>query len=609
MFFNRLYITLLLFLLCEFSMATKYYVNDNSTTGDIFCTFAGSNLNNGTSTTTPKASLTNLLTTYSAVLTNGDSIFIDAGTYTSDISLNITTAGLHFIGAGSQTTIFDNNFAGTNTNYFMYINANNVTLKNMTIKRYTNIGTYTPAGKSGQAITINGAAGFPGVILENIFVQDNGSGSGSASIIVLDNSTVTLKGSGSMCNGSTMYGGGVDVLGANITLVVDYYVISNNNKQGATGGAMSIVGNNTTTKVILKNSFITNNYANEGGGIHLNGGDLKVYDCIFDANSQNSSYNYGGAIFIEKGIAYFTRSKFTSNIANKGGAIAVNSAGGAVTLAVDSCYFSANSATGKSLYARVASSNSVTVNCFNSTFSTVATQITNPNTATINLTKCGSPSTSGTVSLVNTTAPSYTANPTYIPTFTGTCGSIVLPIDLLYFKGVCNNNKVELRWQTASEKNNYYFQIERSLDGVNFNQIAIVEGSGNSNSVKNYAFNDTDILKQSYYYRLVQFDYDGQKSISNIIYVSINCIDKSLEISNAYFNSFTGDLAISFLSNQSENIDISVVDIFGRLIFSKNQITTEGYNDYRFNVGFLSKGIYIITISNQLTKDYRKARF
>ena len=211
MFFNRLYITLLLFLLCEFSMATKYYVNDNSTTGDVFCTFAGSNLNNGTTTTTPKASLTNLLTTYSAVLTNGDSIFIDAGTYTSDISLNITIAGLHFIGAGSQTTIFDNNFAGTNTNYFMYINANNVTLKNMTIKRYTNIGTYTPAGKSGQAITINGAAGFPGIILENIFVQDNGSGSGSASILVLDNSTVTLKGSGSMCNGSTMYGVGVDV--------------------------------------------------------------------------------------------------------------------------------------------------------------------------------------------------------------------------------------------------------------------------------------------------------------------------------------------------------------------------------------------------------------
>jgi hypothetical protein len=92
-----------------------------------------------------------------------------------------------------------------------------------------------------------------------------------------------------------------------------------------------------------------------------------------------------------------------------------------------------------------------------------------------------------------------------------------LPIELISFEGISKNTYNYLFWKTASEYNNDYFTIEKTLDGINFTPIANINGAGNSNMVLNYDYIDYNIINTITYYRLKQTDYDGKYEYSNII--------------------------------------------------------------------------------------------
>ena len=84
-----------------------------------------------------------------------------------------------------------------------------------------------------------------------------------------------------------------------------------------------------------------------------------------------------------------------------------------------------------------------------------------------------------------------------------------LPVELSAFTANFKDDKIVLEWKTETEVNNYGFDIERSTDNSYWMTIGIVEGNGNSNSPKQYTFNDTDIQQLgTYYYRLKQIDND-----------------------------------------------------------------------------------------------------
>jgi PKD repeat protein len=112
---------------------------------------------------------------------------------------------------------------------------------------------------------------------------------------------------------------------------------------------------------------------------------------------------------------------------------------------------------------------------------------------------------------------------------------IVLPITLSYFEAKCNENAVNLNWETSSEMNNDYFNLEKSKDGVHFENIGQIKGAGNSNSALNYAFIDETPLPNTYY-RLKQTDFEGKYSYSDVI--STNCAN-AISIS-AFPNPTTG---------------------------------------------------------------------
>jgi hypothetical protein len=96
------------------------------------------------------------------------------------------------------------------------------------------------------------------------------------------------------------------------------------------------------------------------------------------------------------------------------------------------------------------------------------------------------------------------------------CASATIPVELTFFKAKPNKNSVKLNWQTASEKNNKGFEIERSADAKSWDNIGFVKGQGNATLTTNYAFEDKYPLSILTYYRLKQIDFDGKESYSNV---------------------------------------------------------------------------------------------
>lgn len=88
-----------------------------------------------------------------------------------------------------------------------------------------------------------------------------------------------------------------------------------------------------------------------------------------------------------------------------------------------------------------------------------------------------------------------------------TCSS-ALPIELTQFDVVLENDKIKIDWETTSEQNNDFFTIERSLDGVNWEDIMDVKGAGNSTVRTHYTKYDLSPIFNQAYYRLKQTDYD-----------------------------------------------------------------------------------------------------
>ena len=94
-------------------------------------------------------------------------------------------------------------------------------------------------------------------------------------------------------------------------------------------------------------------------------------------------------------------------------------------------------------------------------------------------------------------------------------GINALPVELVGYTGSQNGNTVALEWTTLSEKDNDFFEIERSTDGLNFVTIGFVQGAGNSTEKLAYSFADNAPESGLAYYRLSQVDYDGTRSYAD----------------------------------------------------------------------------------------------
>lgn len=167
----------------------------------------------------------------------------------------------------------------------------------------------------------------------------------------------------------------------------------------------------------------------------------------------------------------------------------------------------------------------------------------------------------------------------------GLCAS-PLPVELIDFDGYHLLGDNELKWSTVTEINNDYFEIEASVDGYEFQVVGKVDGSGNSNQQINYGFKHEDVAVQLMYYRLVQYDYDGTRTVSEVIAIESELENRVV----IYPNPVKGLLNIVSTYELSR---IVVLDVTGKVVK-----TVEGSTN-QIDLSELNKGIYFINLEGK----------
>lgn len=169
------------------------------------------------------------------------------------------------------------------------------------------------------------------------------------------------------------------------------------------------------------------------------------------------------------------------------------------------------------------------------------------------------------------------------------------PIELISFTAKYNSEeKVELDWVTASEINNDYFSIERSMDAVNFYTIQNLPGAGNSSQMLTYHTVDDNPISGISYYRLKQTDYNGDFKYSQIEVVK----NENSDFEIISFNSSDEQLELTIHSSKETSFTVELYNIEGRKMYFLNGQFNNQEKKIAFPISAFSKGIYLIKASN-----------
>ena len=172
----------------------------------------------------------------------------------------------------------------------------------------------------------------------------------------------------------------------------------------------------------------------------------------------------------------------------------------------------------------------------------------------------------------------------------------VVPVTLSTFKGERQGSVNVLSWNTATELSNKGFEIQRSVDGINFTSLGYIASkaiSGNSNSNLNYSFVDEKPFSSTSYYRLKQVNIDGRSRYSTVVSIK-GTKSSSITVVNVYPNPASKSLSVIIASPVNENINVLVTDLAGRVIQNLTQSIVAGDNKININVQSLSSGTYLI---------------
>ena len=178
--------------------------------------------------------------------------------------------------------------------------------------------------------------------------------------------------------------------------------------------------------------------------------------------------------------------------------------------------------------------------------------------------------------------------------------SATVPVEFLSFSGEWNEESDvnELTWSTATEVNNEYFVIERSVNGGVFTDVGTVQGAGNSTQVLTYDFDDEDISQNGdYAYRIRQVDYDGAYDYSKTIVIRVQ--RDILMDASVYPNPASQFLTIDLQAGVRSDVTVHLLDVEGRLIKS-NLIEAQeidGKEKFRVNITDIEAGTYILRVS------------
>jgi hypothetical protein len=182
----------------------------------------------------------------------------------------------------------------------------------------------------------------------------------------------------------------------------------------------------------------------------------------------------------------------------------------------------------------------------------------------------------------------------------------IIPVELTGFTASVSNATVQLSWSTATETNNYGFDIQK-MSGEIFMNIGFIPGSGTTSENKYYSFIDNNPDKGKNVYRLKQIDLDGSVTYSESVEVKFDASPESFSLMQNYPNPFNPVTTIKYQLPEKSFVSIKVYDVLGKEVASLfNAEQPEGIHEIEFNASELSSGIYIYTISAGNFRDSKK---
>jgi len=190
-------------------------------------------------------------------------------------------------------------------------------------------------------------------------------------------------------------------------------------------------------------------------------------------------------------------------------------------------------------------------------------------------------------------------------------GDTIINVELVSFNASVVNSDITLNWATATETNNYGFEIQRKKYkdadiNTGWNAIGFVEGSGTTTNTSTYSFVDADVITDRYSYRLKQIDFDGTFEYSNEIEVEI-LLPNEFSLEQNYPNPFNPSTTIKFSIPESGNTTIKVYNILGSEVATLlNEMKQPGTYEINFDAASFPSGAYFYSLESGNFREGRK---
>ncbi len=168
-----------------------------------------------------------------------------------------------------------------------------------------------------------------------------------------------------------------------------------------------------------------------------------------------------------------------------------------------------------------------------------------------------------------------------------------LPVSLLSFEAILEEDVVVLEWVTESEINNDRFEVHKSTDGRSWNRIDQVSGAGNSRIKQYYQSWDYDLFEGTAYYKLIQVDFDGKSEEFGPVTITYDGMQKNIKV---FPNPFDTDFTIDLGTEISEEVTVKLFDVSGKLYYSNSLIPQFG--TIKVFPDNLKLGVYLLNVQS-----------
>jgi hypothetical protein len=175
-----------------------------------------------------------------------------------------------------------------------------------------------------------------------------------------------------------------------------------------------------------------------------------------------------------------------------------------------------------------------------------------------------------------------------------------VPVELTAFYSLVSKNNVTLYWETATETNNYGFEILRFNPSIvnEWKTIGFVPGHGTTTEKQSYSFSDEMKQAGKFQYRLKQIDFDGSFELSQILEINFKS-PTIFSLEQNYPNPFNPITLINYSIKKSGFVLLKIYDVLGNEVADLvNGNKSAGYYSVEFNAAYLPSGIYFYTLTS-----------